>query len=193
MNTRDDRQLVLECRRGEEYAYRVLLSRYEGYIYSLSFRLTGQREDALELAQEAMLKIVTGLDSYQINRPFKPWLRQVVINTGINFLRRQSPGILSLDQEIDNGLTLGDNLAADDRGNPQLRMEWLETRKMLEMAMQGLPREYRLVLTLRHQEGLSYQEIADLIGIPVGTVKTYLFRARNKLRVTLSDVYGWEA
>ncbi|MGE5543486.1 MAG: RNA polymerase sigma factor [Bacillota bacterium] len=193
METRDDRQLVLECRRGEEYAYRVLLSRYEGYIFSLCFRMTGRREDALELAQEAMVKIVTGLDSYQINRPFKPWLRQVVINTGINFLRRRSPETLSLDQDIAEGITLGDSLIAGNSGNPQIRVEWLETKKALEMALRELPSEFRLVLTLRHQESMSYKEIADSMGIPVGTVKTYLFRARSKLREMLKDVYGWEA
>ncbi len=193
MDTRDDRQLVLACRRGEDYAYRVLLSRYESYIYSLCFRLTGRREDALELAQEAMVKIVMGLNSYQLNLPFKPWLRRVVINTGINFLRRRSPDLLSLDQDIADGLTLGDSLAADNSGNPQMRLEWMETRQALEKAMHELPPEYRLVLTLRHQEGMSYKEIADSIGIPVGTVKTYLFRARNRLRRMLKDVYGWEA
>ncbi|MGI6514337.1 MAG: sigma-70 family RNA polymerase sigma factor [Syntrophomonadaceae bacterium] len=192
MDTRDDRQLVLACRKGDEYAYRVLLSRYESYIYSLCFRLTGRREDALELAQEAMVKIVMGLDSYQINQPFKPWLRRLVINTGINFLRRRSPDLLSLDQDIADGLTLGDSLAAGNSGNPQMRLEWMETRQALEKAMEELPPEYRLVLTLRHQEGMSYKEIADSIGIPVGTVKTYLFRARNRLRQMLKDVYGWE-
>ncbi|NLV17665.1 MAG: sigma-70 family RNA polymerase sigma factor [Syntrophomonadaceae bacterium] len=193
MDTREDHQLVLECRQGEEYAYRVLLSRYEGYIYSLCFRLTGEREDALELSQEAMVKIVAGLDSYQISRPFKPWLRQVVINTGINFLRRRSPELLSLDQDIADGITLGDFLAADNSGNPQMRVEWLETKKALEMGLQKLPPEYRLVIILRHQEGMSYKEIADAAGIPVGTVKTHLFRARSQLRVMLKDVYGWEA
>lgn len=193
MDTRDDRQLVLECRKGEDYAYRVLLSRYEVYIYSLSFRLTGRREDALELAQEAMVNIIVGLDSYQINLPLKPWLRRVVINTGINFLRRRSPELLSLDQDIADGLTLGDSLAAGNSGNPQMRVEWMETKKALEKAMRELPPEYRLVLTLRHQEDMSYKEIADSIGIPVGTVKTYLFRARSKLRVMMKDVYGWEA
>lgn len=193
METRDDRQLVLECRKGEEYAYQILLSRYEGYIYSLSFRLTGRREDALELVQEAMVKIVMGLESYQINRPFKPWLRQVVINTGINFLRRQSPDLLSLDQDIAEGLTLGDSLAAGNSGNPHMRVEWLETKEALEMAVQELPSVFQLVITLRHQEGMSYEEIADSIGIPVGTVKTYLFRARYRLRVMLRDIYGWEA
>lgn len=193
MDTWDDRQLVMECRNGDEYAYRVLLSRYEGYIYSLCYRLTGNREGALELAQEAMIRIVSGLDSYQVNKSFKPWLRQVVVNTGMNYLRRRSPETLSLDHIIADGLTLGDTLAAGETGDPQARVEWLETKKALEMAVRRLPPEYRLVLILRHQEGMSYNEIADSVSIPVGTVKTYLFRARNQLRAMLKDCYGWEA
>ncbi|MGE5404664.1 MAG: RNA polymerase sigma factor [Candidatus Saccharibacteria bacterium] len=186
----DDRQLVLQCRQGREDAYRELLSRYEGYIYSLCYRLCGHREDALELAQESMLRIVTGLDSYQVNRPFKPWLRQVVVNVCLNFLRKRAPDMLSLEEPFQDNLSLADMLASGD--DPQKSVEWTETQDSLKQAMGRLPPQLRLVLTLRHQEEMSYQEIAETTGMPVGTVKTHLFRARSLLRTALSDVYGWE-
>lgn len=188
----DDRQLVLKCREGREEGYRLLLARYEGYIYSLCYRLAGRREDALELSQEALLKVVTGIKSFQVNRPFKPWLRQVVINTCLNFLRRHTPETLSLDQPIGEDFSLGDTLATSGIDDPQAQAEWMETRQALRMALSRLPPLFRLVLTLRHQEEMSYQEIADTTGLPLGTVKTYLFRARNLLRQSLSDLYGWE-
>ena len=98
--------------------------------------------------------------------------------------------MLSLDQDIADGLTLGCWPPATAKSPDAVGM--VGNRQALEKAMEELPPEYRLVLTLRHQEGMSYKEIADSIGIPVGTVKTYLFRARNRLRQMLKDVYGWE-
>lgn len=189
----DDRQLVLGCREGQEEAYRLLLSRHEGYIYSLCYKLTGHREDALELSQEAMIKIVTGLESFQVNRPFKPWLRQVVINTGLNFLRRNTSKTLSLDQPGEGNLTLADTLITKSDDDPLVQVEWMESQRVLQMALGRLPPIFRLVLLLRHQEEMSYQEIAAATELPLGTVKTYLFRARNMMRQSLTNTYGWEA
>jgi len=188
----DDRQLVLMCREGREEAYRQLLFRYEGYIYSLCYRLTGQREDALELSQEVFLKVVTSLPGFQINRPFKPWLRRVVVNVCLNYLRRRTQETLSLDQSAGENFSLADTLAAGRGDDPQVRLEWVETREALRAALERLPPLWRLVLALRHQEELSYQEIAAATGLPLGTVKTYLFRARNLLRQVFSEIYGWE-
>lgn len=188
----DDRQMVLKCREGSEEAYQLLLSRYEGYIYSLCYRFTSHREDALELAQEAMLKTVTGLDSYQVNRPFKPWLRQVVVNVCLNFLRQRAPGTLSLDRAFEEEVSLTDTLADKNKSDPLAQVQWMETQEALRIALQRLPPPFRLVLALRHQEEMSYREIAAATGLPIGTVKTYLFRGRLQLRKALSNAYGWE-
>lgn len=189
----DDRQLVLRCRNREEDAFRVLLGRYEAYIYTICSRMTGSRQDALEMVQEAMIRAVLGLDRYQINRPFKPWLRQVVVNTGINFLRRREPEALSLDAdpEGEDGLyrVLNNSSPA---GDPAVWLERMEQRRTLRAAMAELPADARLALHLRHEEGLSYDEIAREMGAPLGTIKALLFRARQRLRKVLSDQYGWE-
>lgn len=189
----DDHQLALKCRDGLDEACNLLLSRYEGYIYSLCYRLTNNREDSLELAQESMLKIITGLDTYQLNRPFKPWLRRVVINVCLNFLRGRAPETFSLDAEIEENYTLADTLADKKKGcDPSAQVEWLEIQDALKIALQRLPPPLRLVLVLRHQEGMSYEEIASSTGVPVGTVKTRLYRGRRLLRKDLSKAYGWE-
>ncbi|HUW64277.1 MAG TPA: sigma-70 family RNA polymerase sigma factor [Spirochaetia bacterium] len=187
----DDRQLVLNCRDGQEDAYRLLLSRYEGYVYSLCYRLTGRREDAVELAQEAWIKVFAGLGDFQLNLPFKPWLRRIALNVCLNFLRRVTPDILSLDHPIGNDFTLGDSLRAPG-SDPLTYVQWVETRRMLRDVMGRLPPLFWLVMTLRHQEEMSYQEIATTTGLPLGTVKTYLSRARKMLREWLADAYGWE-
>ncbi len=186
----DDRQLVLKCQAGQEDAYRELLSRYEGYIFSLCHRFSDNHEDALEMSQEAMLKVVLALPAYHVNRPFKPWLRQVVINACINYLRCRSPDLLSLDQPLDGELSMGQMLA-DPRSERQV--ERMETRDALQRALGALPPLYRMVVVMRHQEDMNYQEIAEAAGLPLGTVKSYLFRARSQLRQVMGEAYGWGA
>lgn len=187
----EDRQLILRCRDGQEQAYHDLMKRYEGYIYTLCFRCAGNREDALDLTQETFIKVFQGLDSYQLNRPFKPWLRRIAVNHCINFLQKRSSAPLFLDQPLADGkITLGDTLAAST--DPAQEIEWQETGRFLKEAINRLSQQYRLLLFLRHQEGLSYQEIAEETGVPLGTIKTHLFRARAALRKELSVYYGWE-
>jgi len=187
----DDRQLVLKCREMQEQAYQDLMRRYEGYIYRLCHNFTGTREDALDLTQETFIKIFQGLDTYQLNRPFKPWLRQVAVNTCIAFLQKRSSLPLFLDQPLAVGnLTLADTVVS--REDPAQEIEWQETSRFLQEAINKLPQAYRLLIVLRHQEGMSYQEIAEETGVPLGTVKTHLFRARAALRQGLSTYYAWE-
>lgn len=187
----DDRQLVLKCRDGQGQAYQDLMRRYEGYIYRLCHSFAGNREDALDLTQETFIRAFRGLETYQLNRLFKPWLRRVAVNTCVTFMHKRSPAPLFLDQPLVNGnLTLGDTLASKE--DPVNELEWQETGHFIQQAINRLPREYRLLLTLRHQEEMSYQEIANETGVPLGTVKTHLFRARAALRKELAAYYAWE-
>lgn len=186
----DDRQLILGCRDRQEQAYHELMRRYEGYIYRLCHSFTGNREDALDLTQETFIKAFAGLGGYQLNRPFKPWLRRIAVNNCLDFLQKRGPLPLFLDQPAGENLTLGDTVACGD--DPYAKMEWQETGRFLKEAVERLPRVYGLLLILRHQEGMSYQEIVEETGMPMGTVKTCLFRARAALRQELSAYYGWE-
>jgi RNA polymerase sigma-70 factor (ECF subfamily) len=186
----EDYQLISLCREGREEGFRQLLSRYESYIFNLCYRLTGNREDALDLTQETFIKVIKGLDQFQINRPFKPWLRQVTVNACYNFLSRRAPAGVSLEQPLDDGLTLADMQSAGE--DPAKEVEWRDTRRLLQVMIEQLPPVYRLVLVLRHQEGMSYRDIAGVTRLPEGTVKTYLFRARQRLRHGLAEQYGWE-
>lgn len=191
MNTNDDHNLIIRCRDGDEEAWRLLLARYENYVYRLCFQISGSREDALDLAQETMVKVLTGLDRFQIGRPFKPWLRQVAINVCLNYLRRRTPEAVSLEQPIAEDIVLGDTLAGNT-DDPLGAAEWQDAREVIRQAVSQLPPQQRLILVMRHQEGLSYEEIAATTDLPLGTVKTYLFRARQQLRHKLANVYGWE-
>ncbi len=191
MDTNADHNLIIRCRDGDDDACRLLLARYEAYVYRLCFRISGSREDALDLTQETLVKVLTGLDKFQPGRPFKPWLRQVTVNACLNCLRRRAPETVSLEQPVTENMVLKDTLAgqADD---PAAAAEWQDAREVIRQAVSRLPPQQRLVLVLRHQEGLSYEEIAATADLPLGTVKTHLFRARQRLRRELAGVYGWE-
>ena len=191
MDTDADHKLIIRCREGDEEACRLLLSRYEAYVYRLCFRITGSQEDALDLTQEAFMKVLTGLDRFQLGRPFRPWLRQVTVNICLNYLRQRAPKTISLEQPVAEGIVLGDTLAGST-DDPVATTEWRDAREVIQQAVNQLPPQQRLVLVMRHREGLSYEEIAATSDLPLGTVKTYLFRARQQLRRKLENVYGWE-
>lgn len=191
MDANADHNLIIRCRDGDEEAWRLLLARYEAYIYRLCFRISGSSEDALDFTQEALMKVLTGLDKYQLGLPFKPWLRRVTVNACLNCLRRRVTDTISLEQPVAEDIVLGDTLAGS-RDGPEAAAEWRDAREIIQHQMNRLPVRQRLVLVMRHQEGLSYEEIAATTDLPLGTVKTYLFRARQQLRRELSVVYGWE-
>ena len=191
MDANTDHNLIIRCRDGDEEAWRLLLARYEAYVYRLCFRISGSREDALDFTQEALMKVLTGLNRYQLGLPFKPWLRQVTVNACLNCLRRRAPDTVSLEQPVAEDIVLGDTLAGSQDG-PETAAEWRDAGEIIQQEIKRLPPQQRLVLVMRHQEGLSYEEIAATTELPLGTVKTYLFRARQHLRRKLSVVYGWE-
>ena len=190
MDNNADHNLIIRYREGDEEACRLLLSRYEDYVYRLCFQLSPSREDALDLTQEALVKVLTGLDKFQLGRPFKPWLRQVTVNSCLNCLRRRELETISLEQPVAEDVVLGDTIVGDI-GNPEESTEWQDAREVIQREVSRLPPQQRLVLVMRHQEDLSYEEIAATTGLPLGTVKTYLFRARQQLRSKLVGVYGW--
>jgi len=194
MSAEEDRQLILLCREGTEEGYRELMRRYEKYVYALCVRLTGSREDALDLTQETFIRAFRHLDRFEPGRPFKPWLRQVAVRLSLNHLRDSRAGTgekpLSLEQPLGEQGVLADTLASGD--DPATEVEWRDLSATIWEAVAHLPPAYRVVVTLRHREDMSYQEIAEAADLPVGTVKTYLFRARNRLKADLARLYGWE-
>lgn len=191
MDTNSDHNLIIRCREGDEEAWRLLMARYEAYIYQLCFRISGSRDDALDLTQEVMVKVITVLDRFQPGRPFKPWLRKVAVNVCFNCLRRSAPVTVSLNQPVAEDIVLGDTLAGNS-DDPEAAVEWQDAREVIRQSVGRLNPQQRTVLLMRHREGLSYEEIAATTELPLGTVKTYLFRARQQLRRQLDSVYGWE-
>lgn len=168
-----DATIIDLCQRGHAAGFTRLVAAYQARVYRTAHAFVHDREDARDITQEVFLRTVRAIDSLDADRPLWPWLRRVTANLSINLIKRRTAH-LSLDGLPEAALPI------DETGEPS----W--TLLDLHAALTELPPIWRMVLTLRHQEGLPYDEIARLTDLPVGTVKTYLFRGRRLLRERLA-------
>ena len=192
LNTLSDQEVVARSREGDETAYRELIRRYERPVFSLIFRMVRDREIAEDLSQETFIKVLNAIGTYRPEFKFSSWVFKIANNTAIDHLRRRELDTLSLEGSPHaatpeameaTALQLGTGVASplDDVASRELGGE-------IEAAINRLRPEYRSCILLRHVEGRAYEEIADILGLPLGTVKTYIHRARNELRVMLAHL-----
>jgi len=186
-----DAELVAGALGGSEDAYRELVRRFERPIYSLIARMVGDAATAEDLAQEVFVKAFRRLDSYDPERKLSSWLFKIAHNTTIDHLRRGVPETVPLEGDRDDG---GADLAAvlfdETSENPAAAAERRDLGRALERAIAGLRPEYRELVVMFYAEGASYQEIVEVTGLPMGTVKTNLHRARKALAEEMTAM-GW--
>ncbi len=189
-----DAQLVARARAGSQDAFRDLVLRFERPVYSLIVRMVQDPATAEDLAQEAFVKAYRSLHTYDASRKLSSWLFKIAHNTTIDHLRRHVPDTVSLeapqDEEGRGGLAaiLSDATVED----PAAAAERRDMARSLERAISRLRPEYREAVVLFYLEGATYQEICDVTGLPLGTVKTNLHRARKELAAEMSAL-GWGA
>lgn len=176
--------------RGSEEAYREIVQRYERPVFSLVVRMVKDPAVAEELAQEAFLKAFRSLDSYEPGRKFSSWLFKIAHNTTLDHLRRRQLDTVPLEAESDDDRGFGERLPDATARTPEAEAERSDLARALEAAVRRLRPEYREVVLLRFHEGLAYQEIGEVMDLPLGTVKTYIFRARKELAEILAEM-GW--
>lgn len=169
----DDRNIIELCQCGHPAGFSRLLATYQDRVYRTAHAFLHNREDARDLTQEVFLRTVRAVGSLDPDRPLWPWLRRVTTNLSLNLLKQRTAN-LSLD-------ALPESAQPPDHA-AESGWTMLEIRE----ALGELPPLWRMVVTLRHQEDLPYEEIARLLDLPVGTVKTYLFRGRRLLRERLA-------
>jgi RNA polymerase sigma-70 factor (ECF subfamily) len=187
-----DRQIVAWAQDGAEAAFRELVRRYQRPVFSLIYRMVRDREIAEDLAQETFIKVLNAIDSYRPEHKFSSWIFKIANNAAIDHLRRREPDLLSLDGAPD-AVTIerqeATSLQVRDRGESPLdELEARELGSHIEQAIARLRPEYRACILLRHVEGRAYEEIATVLGLPLGTVKTYIHRARAELREFLEPM-----
>jgi RNA polymerase sigma-70 factor, ECF subfamily len=187
-----DHDLVAFARSGSEKAYRELLDRYQRPVFSLIYRMVRDRELAEDLAQETFVKVFNHLDSYNPKYKFSSWIFKIASNLSIDSMRRKELQTVSLDGSR-NATSAAEVEAtqiavASKDENPEEFLEAKELGEEIERAISLLRPEYRTAILLRHVEGRPYEEIAEVMEVPLGTVKTFIHRARGELRETLAHL-----
>ena len=188
----DDRELATLAARGRESAFRELLTRYERPVFSLVYRMVRDRTLAEDLAQEAFIRAFNAIGSYKTSYKFSNWILKIANNHTIDYLRKRKLDTVSIhgsphaktEDEINQTRVV---LESRDE-NPHDYVEHRELGGQIEEAIGQLRDEYRTVILLRHVEGHAYDEIAEIMDLPLGTVKTYLHRARGELRKSLAHL-----
>ncbi len=187
-----DQEIVALAREGREAAYRELVRRYERPVFSLVLRMVRDRQLAEDLAQETFVKALNAIATYRPEYKFSSWIFKIANNAAIDHLRRREVNTLSLDGAPN--ATSQDDIEAtalqvgDKSETPLAELESRELGSAIERAIGQLRPEYRSCILLRHVEGLAYEEIAQMLDLPLGTVKTYIHRARHELRGMLSHL-----
>ncbi|HEX7243189.1 MAG TPA: sigma-70 family RNA polymerase sigma factor [Longimicrobiaceae bacterium] len=187
-----DHELVARARKGSQAAYRELLGRYQRPVFSLVYRMVRDREQAEDLAQETFVKVFNNIERYDPKYKFSSWIFKIATNLTIDVIRKKEPVTVSLDGSrnatSDDEIEATRITVASDDENPEELQEARELGAEIEVAIGRLRPEYRTALLLRHVEGNAYEEIAEIMGVPLGTVKTYIHRARGELRESLAHL-----
>ena len=176
-------ELVQRAKQGDEESFAALVEQNQGRIYNLALRMTGNPDDALELSQEAFLNAWKGLGKFQGDSSFATWLYRLTSNVCIDFLRREKRrSALSMTISLDDEEEARQAELPDERFSPHVEAERRERQEALRAGLNTLSAGDRRVLILRELEGLSYGEIAQVLGLEEGTVKSRIARARLALR-----------
>lgn len=187
-----DADLVALAQEGREAAYRELVRRYERPVFSLIFRMVRDREVSEDLAQDTFIKVLNHIDKYRPEFKLSSWLFKIANNVAIDHLRKRQLDTISIDGSP-HALSAAEVEATsfDVVARQETALEEMEAKELgsaIERAIQKLRPEYRACIMLRHVEGRSYEEIAATLDLPLGTVKTYIHRARHQLRDALEGV-----
>ena len=187
-----DEKLIAEARTGNQGAFNSLVGRYEKELYGYLRRYVGDATLAEDVFQNTFLKVYEKLDQYEQGRPFRPWLYTIATHQAVDTLRRQNRRkAVSLDRHGSSGLesdqsSLADLLVARDE-SPQDAMSREEQKQALRQAVEELPELYRQVMLLAYYQEMKYTDIAEVLGVPLGTVKSRLHAAVNRLMGKLKD------
>ncbi len=181
MTREQELAVIRRVQRGDTDAFEALVAAYEKNVFNLALQMTGNREDAQDMTQEAFLKAYSSLSSFRGDSKFSSWLYRIVSNVCLDFKRRQGrrPSS-SLTVEDDEGENIQLDIA-DESQSPEALLERKMTREAVRAGLRQLPDEQRQILLLREIQGLSYEEIGEAMGLEAGTVKSRIFRARKKL------------
>lgn len=174
----EDSLLIRQATKGDAYAFEQLMRRHESRMYAVAVRMCGNREDAQDCVQDAMLRVYRALDRFKGQSSFSTWVYRITMNTCLDELRRRKVrASTSLDTLLESGWS-----PSDETDTPERHALRSEQRTALAKAIAELPEDMRSAIVLRELQGLSYEEISDVLSVNVGTIKSRISRGREKLR-----------
>jgi RNA polymerase sigma-70 factor (ECF subfamily) len=184
----DDYKIVQLVLKGKKEAFAELVEKYKKQVFNVAWRMTGDVDVAMDISQEAFVKIYKNLNQYNPNYKFSSWLLKSVNNLCVDFFRMKNDNTASLDVIMEVG---AEGLLTQNSSVPSTADQFEKTqsqndlRKLLKEAIEQLPLDYKSVVVLRHLQNLSYKDISQILDLPMGTIKARIFRARKMLKVYL--------
>lgn len=186
-----DRELVVACQNGDQHTFEILMTKYQNQIFNLMLRMLGDYETSLDLTQDTFLQAYQGIKGFKLESTFFTWLFRIALNLATNQRRAYArrPRTVSLSQPLSNDNN--EDHTANVPGNepvPEAVLIQQETRSRVQQAIASLPPEFRETLILRDIQGLSYEQIQDILQCPIGTVRSRLHRGRDMLKDKLIEM-----
>jgi len=183
----DENRLLLDLKNQDEKAYRKLVSLFQAKLKNVAYGITLDAEESTDIVQDVFLKVYMGIDNFKGESTLYTWLRRITINESLNWVRKWKRRFRWQHQSIDQEDGAGPELISDEAG-PEKSISNRQTSGLLKKGLDSLPEKARAILILKEVEGLSYDEIGDLMGINKGTVSSRIFYAREKLRESLKGI-----
>lgn len=184
----DDRRLIAASLKGDPAAFGELVRRYQDRLYNTVYRLLDNADDAQDVVQDAFVNAYQSLDGFKGDSQFFTWLYRIAVNTAISHKRKQRL-TLSIDSGR-NGERRVEPLDDSDASRPEHALERAEEERRVQQALNRLSAEHRAVLILKDMEGQKYEAMAEILGVPIGTIRSRLHRARTELRELLEQDEG---
>jgi RNA polymerase sigma-70 factor (ECF subfamily) len=181
----DDRRLIADCLQGNSAAFGELVRRYQDRLYNVVLRMVLNAEDAQDVVQDAFLHAYQALDGFKGDSLFFTWLYRIAINTAIS-LKRKHRVILRMDGGRPDGATV-EPVDDSEYSQPGFTLEQAEQERKIHQALSRLSAEHRAVLIMKDMEGQKYEVMAEVLQVPIGTIRSRLHRARMELRGLLSQ------
>ncbi|MFZ5986813.1 MAG: RNA polymerase sigma factor [Bacillota bacterium] len=188
-----DQKIIRLCKNKKREGFDLLFKKYEKYIFGICYNFTYSKEDALDLMQDVFVKIYKSIDKADETKSVSLWIKKIAVNTCLNFKRdnKDRTTDVSISSTMDESdRTIEDTIS--DNADTENEVIFMDTKKVLEESIKELPEEVRMAVVLRHIKGLSYEDIANAMNCPLGTVKTYIFRGRRLLKDKLIKKGVWE-
>lgn len=183
----EDAVLVKRAIAGDEKAFKALIRRYKNPVAQIVYKLVKDRNQIEDLTQEVFIKAFQHLKDFDYEHQFASWLFKITNNHCIDYIRKKKLKVYSIDEQIRTEEGEMEYEIPDSTYEPDLHMLREQKSRLIRQAIDSLPKKYREVIILRHQEELSYEEIAEKTGLPVNTIKVQLFRAREMMYKFLKD------